>query len=74
MKLKPCPFCGNAKLKIIYTRGTGIPSGQDGWYATIKCDCPVYMQVWALKKDWADKIITKAWNRRTESEESQNAE
>ncbi len=74
MKLKPCPFCGNTKPKIVYTRGTGIPSGQDGWYATIKCDCPVYMHVWALKKDWATASLTEAWNRRTKMEVTQDAE
>lgn len=62
--LKPCPFCGSQNIGIVYTRANGIPSGDDGWRAEIKCKCGANMKFWALKKSWAKESITKAWNRR----------
>ena len=67
--LKPCPFCGNEGIKILYSRRQGIPSGDNGWYARIQCDCGVQIRFWALRKSWAAETVTKAWNRRVGEED-----
>lgn len=68
-ELKPCPFCGNPQIGIVRTRKNGVPSGDDGWRAEIKCKCGANMKFWALKKSWAKESITKAWNHRVGEEE-----
>lgn len=67
--LKPCPFCGSQNIGIVYTRANGIPSGDNGWRAEIKCKCGANMKFWALEKSWAKESITKAWNCRTGKED-----
>lgn len=61
--LKPCPFCGK-KVKILKSRKQGVPSGDNGWYARISCECGAEMRFWALKQSWAEETVTKAWNHR----------
>ena len=61
--LKPCPFCGK-KVKILKSRKQGVPSGDNGWYARISCECGAEMRFWALKQSWAEETVTNAWNRR----------
>ena len=55
--LKPCPFCQNEKIGIVLYRRQGVPSGDNGWCAEIKCRCGVSMKVWALKRSWAKETI-----------------
>lgn len=68
-ELKPCPFCGNEKIGIIRNRRQGVPSGDNGWCAEIKCRCGAGMKVWALKSSWAEETITIKWNRRSGEED-----
>lgn len=49
-ELKPCPFCGNTKIGVVRSKYNGVPSGDDGWCAEIKCKCGADMKFWALKK------------------------
>ena len=58
----------SSQIGIVYTRANGIPSGDDGWRAEIKCKCGANMKFWALEKSWAKESITKAWNRRAGEE------
>ena len=67
--LKPCPLCGSQNIGIVYTRANGIPSGDNGWRAEIKCKCGANMKFWALEKSWAKESITKAWNCRPGKED-----
>ena len=62
--LKPCPFCKNEKIGIVLSRRQGVPSGDNGWCAEIKCRCGASMKVWALKRSWAEETIAIKWNRR----------
>ena len=64
LELQECPYCGNEKIGIIQYRRQGIPSGDNGWCAEIKCQCGARMKVWALKREWAEKTIQLKWNRR----------
>lgn len=59
-ELKPHPFCGNTKIGVVRSKHNGVPSGDDGWYAEIKCKCGADMKFWALKKSWAEKTAIKA--------------
>ena len=68
--LKPCPFCKNEKIGIVFSRKQGIPSGDNGWCAEIKCRCGASMKVWALKRSWAEETIATKWNRRVGEEEA----
>lgn len=61
--LKPCPFCGNTKISVVRSKYTG----DDGWYAEIKCKCGADMKFWALKKSWAEETTISAWNRRADN-------
>ena len=63
-ELKPCPFCGNTKIGVVRSKYSGVPSGDDGWRAEIKCKCGADMKFWALKKSWAEETAISAWNRR----------
>lgn len=63
-ELKPCPFCGNTKIGVVRSKYNGVPSGDDGWCAEIKCKCGADMKFWALKKSWAEETAISAWNRR----------
>lgn len=72
--LKPCPFCGNTKIGIVRYRSQGIPSGDDGWYAEIRCSCHASMRFWALKKEWAEESLVKVWNRRAGEEGKHEAD
>ena len=65
--LKPCPFCGNTKIGVVRSKYNGVPSGDDGWCAEIKCKCGADMKFWALKKSWAEKTAISAWNRRADN-------
>ena len=42
--LKPCPFCGNTKIGVVMSKCNGVPSGDDGWCADIKCKCGAGMK------------------------------
>ena len=42
---KPCPFCKNEKIGIVLSRRQGVPSGDNGWCAEIKCRCGASMKV-----------------------------
>lgn len=64
IELKPCPICGNIKLKVICSKQIGVPSGDSGWSAKIECVCGMNMQSWALKKNWASASLIEKWNRR----------
>lgn len=69
IKLQPCPFCGG-KAHVLGHREVGIPSGDDGYKATVKCDntsiCGAKIEKWAAKKEWAVESVTNAWNRRAD--------
>lgn len=66
---KNCPFCGR-KVGAVCTRTMGVPSGDDGWTARIHCfGCNAAMEIWALKKSWAEKKLMERWNSRTERKE-----
>lgn len=67
IELKPCPFCGNPKIGVVMSKYNGVPSGDDGWRAEIKCKCGANMKFWALKKSWAEETAISAWNRRADS-------
>ena len=59
--LVPCK-CGGA-AGIIRTREAGVPSGDDGWCVTVKCNvCGESIKRWALKKSWAENSARFAWN------------
>ena len=66
-ELKPCPFCGNARIGVIRSHQNGVPSGDNGWGAEIKCKCGAHMKFWALKKAWAEETAIEAWNRRADN-------
>lgn len=66
-ELKSCPFCGNTKIGIVRSKQNGVPSGDDGWCAKIKCKCGADMKFLALKKSWAEETAIKAWNRRADN-------
>ena len=68
-KLRECPFCQNEKIGIILYRRQGVPSGDNGWCAEIKCLCGASMKVWALKRSWAEETIAIKWNRRAGEED-----
>ena len=68
-ELKPCPFCKNEKIGIVLSRRQGVPSGDGGWCAEIKCRCGASMKVWALKRSWAEETIAIKWNRRAGEED-----
>ncbi|MBQ8357078.1 MAG: Lar family restriction alleviation protein [Clostridia bacterium] len=55
-ELKPCPFCGG-KATIFYTMDVGIPTGDNGFRVTARCDnmlhCGAEIRKWAAKKEWA---------------------
>lgn len=62
-KLKPCPFCGSDKLKI-------IKNGAD-WNTGVECkDCELNIYFFekghnvGIYKDGKVENIIKAWNRR----------
>lgn len=64
-ELKPCPFCGNTDISVVYRKQTGTMSGDEGWLAEGGClDCHVTMKFWALRKSWAREDFYKYWNRR----------
>ena len=63
-ELKPCPFCGEPKQKVLYSISYGVPSGDPGYKALIRCTCGANVERWALKKAWAIASVKKAWNRR----------
>ena len=73
-ELKPCPFCKNEKIGIVFSRRQGIPSGDNGWCAEIKCRCGASMKVWALKRSWAEETIAIKWNRRAGEEDKHEAD
>lgn len=54
-ELKPCPFCGNTKIGVVRSKYKGVPFGDDGWCAEIKCKCGADMKFWAFKKSWVEK-------------------
>lgn len=66
-ELKPCPFCGNTKISVVRSKYNGVPSGDNGWYAEIKCKCEADMKFWALKKSWTEETTISAWNRRADN-------
>ena len=60
--LKSCPFCGNTKIGVVRSKYNGVPSGDDGWRAEIKCKCGADM------KFWAEEAAISAWNRRADND------
>jgi Lar family restriction alleviation protein len=69
VELKPCPFCGG-KARIFYTMDIGVPTGDNGYKVSVKCDnllrCGAKIEKWAAKKEWAKESAIKAWNRRAD--------
>ena len=65
--LKPCPFCGNTKNWLVRSKYNGVPSGDDGSCAEIKCECGVGIKFWALNNSWAEETAISAWNRRADN-------
>ena len=62
-ELLPCHCGANANMVCFEKRG--IPSGDMGYLARIKCpDCWAELSRWAFKKKWAIASATKAWNTR----------
>ena len=62
-ELLPCHCGGLAKMVCFEKRG--IPSGDMGYLAEIKCpDCWAELRRWALKKAWAKESAIKGWNTR----------
>lgn len=68
-ELKPCPFCGG-KARIFYTMDIGVPTGDNGYKVSVKCDnllcCGAKIEKWAAKKEWAKESAINAWNRRAD--------
>lgn len=70
-KLLPCPFCGTEKPFYTIIPDIGIPSGDKGYRAMIKCrnrECGCGVTQWALKKQWVTQSIEAVWNRSFQSE------
>ena len=62
-ELLPCHCGGIAKIVCFEKRG--IPFGDMGYLAEIKCpECWAELRRWALKKEWAKEVATKCWNTR----------
>ena len=62
-KILPC-HCGG-KCYIVCYEKQGIPSGDSGYVASIKCsECGVELRRWAMEKKWAWESAVKAWNTR----------
>lgn len=62
-ELLPCQCGGIPKMVCFEKRG--IPSGDMGYLAEIKCpECWAELRRWALKKEWAKESATKGWNTR----------
>lgn len=61
--LLPC-MCGG-KAGMVCFEKRGVPSGDMGYLASIKCrDCWMELRRWALKKKWAEASARLAWNTR----------
>lgn len=61
--LVPC-MCGGS-AGVIRSRQLGVPSGDDGWKVTVKCNtCGLELRRWGLKKKWAEDSACLAWNTR----------
>lgn len=69
VELKPCPFCGG-KARIFYTMDIGVPTGDNGYKVSVKCDnllcCGAKIEKWAAKKEWAKESAINAWNERAD--------
>ena len=62
-KLLPCHCGGNCYI-VCYEK-PGIPSGDSGFVASIKCsECGAELRHWAMEKKWAWESAVKAWNTR----------
>lgn len=56
--------CGG-KVRMFCLEKRGVPSGEMGYLALIKCpDCWIELKRWALKKKWAEESARLAWNTR----------
>lgn len=63
-ELLTCPCCGS-KVNIMCFEKSGIPSGDMGHFAKIKCsNCWLELERWALKNKWAVESVIKSWNSR----------
>ena len=61
--LLPC-MCGG-KASMVFFEKRGVPSGNMGYLASIKCrNCWMELRRWALKKKWAEDSARLAWNTR----------
>lgn len=61
--LLPCQCGGEAKIICFEKRG--IPSGDMGYLASVKCpECWAELRRWALKKEWAKESAIQNWNTR----------
>ena len=59
----PCQ-CGGIPTLVCFQK-RGIPCGDMGYLASIKCPkCWAEMRRWALKKKWAIESAKKGWNTR----------
>lgn len=62
--IRKCKFCDGIGVLNVEPE-KGVPSGDDGCRATIKClngDCGATISHWALKRDWAVDSVIHAWN------------
>lgn len=62
-ELLPCQCGGKPQIGCFEKRG--IPSGDMGYLASVKCtDCWAELRRWSLKKKWAKESAIKGWNTR----------
>lgn len=72
-ELKPCPFCGNSKVKLV--KKNIIYKGHKAYVASIRCNCCnarggtiINLTVpYAVKED-VEAIACERWNRRAADE------
>lgn len=74
MELKPCPFCGNNKLKLVKKKTKY--KGKTAYVASIRCNCcnarggtVLNLTVpYAVKEDVEQRAVDR-WNRRVDNDE-----
>lgn len=75
-KLKPCPFCGSDKVKLIKKRT--VYKGNKAYVASVRCNCcnarggtVLNLTIPYAGKD-AEAIAYERWNRRSSREKQLN--